>query len=172
MIEKSKELAFLLRHDTEYNWGEHGWRQVKDLIDNHEYTMDMLETIVDTDNKGRYEFNEDHTMIRARQGHSINVDVELQKTVPPKTLYHGTATRFIDKIRQEGIKKMTRNYVHLTSNLQTAKMTGERHGKPIIIVIDTYRMHLDGIDFYLARNNVWLTEYIDPKYFHIMDDSF
>lgn len=110
LIRKSKHLAFLLRHDTEYQFDEHGWRDVKDLIKNHDYTMAELEDIVANNDKQRYEFNTQHAKIRARQGHSINVDVELQETVPPDILYHGTATRFLSSIYDKGILCETRQY--------------------------------------------------------------
>ncbi|WQJ53460.1 MAG: RNA 2'-phosphotransferase [Wendovervirus sonii] len=162
--EKSKELAFLLRHDTNYQFDKHGWRTINDLIDNHGYTFDMLDKIVSTDKKGRYEYNDDKTMIRACQGHSISVNPDLKEAIPPDTLFHGTATRFIEAINNEGIKKMSRNYVQLSENIETAQDVGKRHGSSVVLMIDTKKMHEDGIKFYLSSNNVWMTEYIDPKY--------
>lgn len=165
-VEKSKELAFLLRHDTDYEWeGTHGWRKVEDLILNHDFDLAEIQDIVATDNKNRYELSEDKTMIRARQGHSIPVDVDLTETEPPDYLYHGTATRFEDSIRKNGIKKMTRQYVHLSADFDTAIKVGQRHGKPVVIAIDTKRMNEDGIKFYLSSNGVWLTDFVDPEYF-------
>lgn len=166
LLEKrGKELAFLLRHDTEYQFDEHGYRTVKDLIDNHDYTMELLVEIVETNNKKRYEFNEDKTLIRARQGHSISVNVDLKETTPPDVLYHGTATRFIDSINAEGLKKMSRQHVHLSSDYQTAINVGSRHGKPTVITVDTKKMSEDGCKFYLSNNGVWLTDFVDTKYF-------
>jgi putative RNA 2'-phosphotransferase len=164
LIRKSKHLAFLLRHDTEYQFDEHGWRDVKDLIKNHGYMMAELEDIVANNDKQRYEFNTQHTKIRARQGHSINVDVELQENVPPDILYHGTATRFLSSIYDKGILGETRQYVHLSPTKEIATKVGSRHGKPYVLGIDCKRMVSDGIKFYLSRNGVWLTKYVDPKY--------
>lgn len=162
---KSKELAFLLRHDPNYEFDKNGWRKVRDLIDNHRYTRAELEYLVENDNKGRYEFNEDKKKIRARQGHSIAVDVELEEKEPPMLLYHGTSSRFIDQILKEGIKKMNRLYVQLSEDIETAKIVGERHGGSLIIFkIPAKAMYDSGIKFFLSRNGVWMTEFVDPKY--------
>lgn len=161
---KSKELAFLLRHDRDYDWDAVGWRSVSDLVSNHGFSAAMLDEIVAKDNKGRYEFNEDKTFIRALQGHSIPVDPGFEEKLPPQVLYHGTATRFVDSIRETGVQKMTRNMVQMSDNVDTAKSVGSRHGVPYILEIDTVKMVEDGIKFYQSKNNVWLTSYIDPKY--------
>jgi len=164
LIRKGKHLAFLLRHDTEYQFDEHGWREVSDLIKNQGYTMKELEEIVETNNKQRYEFSDDKKKIRARQGHSIPVDVELKETTPPDVLYHGTATRFLDSILKQGILKGTRLYVHLSDTIETAKKVGIRHGKPAVLFLDAKQMVADGVKFYLSNNGVWLTDYVDSKY--------
>jgi putative RNA 2'-phosphotransferase len=161
---KSIELAFLLRHDKNYKFDEHGWREVDDLLKNHGYTLDMLEDIVENNEKKRYEFSEDKRLIRARQGHSINVDVELEECIPPEFLFHGTSEDVIDKILEEGIKKQSRLYVHLSDEPGIAKKVGDRHGKSAVLVVESGKMSKDGIKFYLSRNNVWLTDYVDPKY--------
>lgn len=167
LVKKGKHLSFLLRHDTEYQFDKHGYREVKDLVKNHGYTKAELIEIVETNDKQRYEFNNDKTKIRARQGHSINVDVELKETTPPDVLYHGTATRFLDSIMKTGINKMSRNYVQLSNDIDTATTVGSRHGTPIILKVDSRKMSDDGIKFYLSNNNVWLTEYVDTKYIEI-----
>lgn len=167
LVKKGKHLSFLLRHDTEYQFDKHGYREVNDLINNHGYTKAELIELVETNDKQRYEFNNDKTKIRARQGHSINVDVELKETTPPDVLYHGTATRFLDSIMKTGINKMSRNYVQLSTDIDTATTVGSRHGTPIILKVDSRKMSDDGIKFYLSNNNVWLTEYVDTKYIEI-----
>ena len=164
IIRKGKRLAFLLRHDEEYQFDEHGWREVSDLIANHGYTMELLEEIGETNNKKRYEFSEDKTKIRARQGHSINVDVELKETTPPDILYHGTAETTVPTILKEGIVKGNRLHVHLSQTEETAINVGKRHGKPAVLQIDAKQMASDGIKFYLSNNGVWLTEYVNVKY--------
>lgn len=165
IITRGKELAFLLRHDKEYKFDKHGWREVSDLIKNHHYTMDELNEIVETNDKKRYEFSDDKKKIRARQGHSIAVDVELKETTPPNVLYHGTATRFIGSINKKGILKGTRQHVHLSETINIAKNVGKRHGTPCVFEIDTKQMFDDGCKFYLSNNGVWLTDFVDKKYF-------
>ena len=164
IIRKGKRLAFLLRHDEEYEFDEHGWREVSDLIANHGYTMELLDEIVETNNKKRYEYSEDKTKIRARQGHSINVDVELKETTPPGILYHGTAETTVPAIMKEGIKKGSRLHVHLSQTEETAVNVGKRHGKPAVLRINAKQMSEDGIKFYLSNNGVWLTDFVSLKY--------
>ena len=164
LIQRGKRLAFFLRHDKNYPFDEHGWREISDLTTNHGYTMDELKEIVATNNKQRYEFSEDMTRIRARQGHSVHVDVELEEKMPPDMLYHGTAKAFLDSIMEKGIIKGNRLYVHLSSTKETATNVGKRHGEPVILAIDAKRMAEDGHHFFLSRNGVWLTDYVDPKY--------
>ena len=162
---RSKLLAFLLRHDKNYDFKDDGWREVSDIIKNHGFTRKKLEDIVVLDDKGRYEFSFDKKRIRARHGHSLDVQIAQKKKTPPDVLYHGTATRFLDKIYNEGLMKMTRQYVHLSPSRKLAVSVGIRHGKPALIYIDSKRMSEDGIDFFLSDDNVWLVEHVDPKYF-------
>lgn len=165
----SKYLAYLLRHHPEVanlNMDKNGWVEVDELIANTEgnFTRENLEKIVRTDKKRRYSFNEDESKVRANQGHSINVDVELDEVIPVFKLYHGTADKFLDSIMKEGIKPQTRQYVHLSRDYDTAVKVGARHGNVVVLEIDTKAMVEDGIKFYLSANGVWLTKYIDPKY--------
>jgi len=168
LIHMGKQLSFLLRHDSEaFSNGlidKHGWRKVSELVKDHKYTKYLLDDIVKTNNKQRYEYNEDETLIRARQGHSINVDVNLSEITPPDILYHGTATRFLDSILEKGIVKGNRLYVHLSKDEETATSVGARHGRPYVLKINAKKMYEDGIKFYLSNNNVWLTDYVDVKY--------
>ena len=168
LINKGKHLAFLLRHDENaFKSGiidKQGWRNISELVKNQGYTKEILEEIVETNNKKRYEFNQDKTKIRARQGHSINVDVELAEAIPPTILYHGTSTNALEGIYKQGINKMGRLYVHLSKDEETALKVGSRHGKPYALKINTEQMYKDGIKFYLSNNNVWLTEFVDKKY--------
>ena len=164
LISRGKRLAFLLRHDKNYSFDKHGWREISDLITNHGYTMDELKEIVETNNKQRYEFSEDMTRIRARQGHSVHVDVELEEKLPPEVLYHGTGEQSLASIQEQGINKGNRLHVHLSATKETAVNVGKRHGKPVVLVIDAKRMVEEGHKFYLSRNSVWLTDYVDVKY--------
>ena len=111
---------------------------------------------------------DDKFYIRANQGHSIrSLEMDYKPVVPPDVLYHGTATRFLDSIMKTGINKMSRNYVQLSTDIDTATTVGSRHGTPIILKVDSRKMSDDGIKFYLSNNNVWLTEYVDTKYIEI-----
>lgn len=167
IIKKSKHLAYLLRHDKEYEFDKNGWREVRDLVHNHGYTEKELEEIVKNNNKQRYEFNTSHTKIRARQGHSIIVDVELQEAEPPKILYHGTSTKFLKSIFRDGINGGKRLFVHLSHTKEIAYEVGLRHGSPYILEVNCEKMVEDGIKFYLSRNGVWLTKYVDVKYIKV-----
>ena len=162
----SKFISLILRHKPEeigIALDSHGWAKVEELINGINNSgriidMETLEEIVRTDNKKRYSFNADKTLIRANQGHSIKVDVEFKELEPPSTLYHGTATKSIASIKTQGIKSMSRLYVHLSKDFETAKQVGSRQGKGVVLLIDTKRMYEDGIKFYLSENGVWLTE--------------
>jgi len=172
LTEKSKFLSLILRHKPEaigISLDRHGWADVNELIDgmNKHATsmnMSMLEEIVRTDSKQRYSFNEDKTKIRANQGHSIKVDVELEEKEPPSILYHGTATRFLGNITKQGLLPMSRLYVHLSKDMETATKVGIRHGSPVILEVDAEKMYKDGYKFYLSDNGVWLTEKVPPQY--------
>lgn len=164
LTRKSKELSYLLRHDSTYQFKENGYRTVLNLVKYHGFTEEMLNEIVNTDEKGRYEFNNDCTLIRARQGHSVEVDVQLEEKIPPFWLYHGTSIKTLDVILKDGIKSMSRQYVHLSFDVETAMNVGKRHGIPVVLVIDTKKMSEDGIKFYVSNNNVPLVSYVDPKY--------
>ena len=126
--------------------------------------MDMLEEIVRTDNKQRYSFNEDKTLIRANQGHSIPVDVELKKAVPPDILYHGTGEKYVSSIDKEGLLPKSRLYVHLSKDIETAENVGRRRGKEIVYRVKSGQMYWDGYKFYLSENGVWLTKEVPIKY--------
>lgn len=164
LINRGKKFSYLLRHDTSYAFEEHGWREVSDLVANHGFTMEELREIVDTNNKQRYEFSEDMTRVRARQGHSIQVDVELAEAMPPDVLYHGTAKEYADSIMKQGVLKGKRLYVHLSTTVEMATKVGQRHGEPAVLAIDAKRMSEGGIKFFLSRNGVWLTEFVDAQY--------
>ena len=164
-VHKEKSLAFLLRHDRDYAFDEHGWRRVDDLVSNHGFTLEELQHIVKNSNKQRFEFSDDGQAIRARQGHSVNVDVVLAETIPPEWLYHGTPKVNLPSILEKGICKMNRNHVHLSETIETASNVGARRGKDFVVLsVKAKQMHEDGFVFYLSRNQVWLTEHVPAKY--------
>lgn len=159
---QSKRLAYLLRHSTLPN--QQGWMEVKLLLSEHNFTESELTEIVDTDTKGRFEFSEDGSLIRALYGHSNGVSIEYQELTPPATLYHGTAKKYLNTILTEGLKPQSRNFVHLSENHDMARSVGERHGEPIILHIETAKILQNGGIFYKAQNGIWLTKFIAPEY--------
>lgn len=163
----SKFISLILRHKPEtigIKLDKHGWADVKELLKGVNISMEELEHIVDTDEKQRYSFNDNKTKIRANQGHSIEVDLELEPIEPPEYLYHGTATKFIGDIMKNGLQKQSRQYVHLSKDLDTAKKVGVRHGELVLLRINTLDMYRDGYKFYLSKNGVWLTDLVPVKY--------
>ena len=169
----SKFLSYVLRHHPELiglNLDEQGWTNVDELItksrrDSYQgFTFEELDEIVETNDKKRFIFNEDKTRIRANQGHSIDIDLALKPQQPPEFLYHGTAQKNIDSIIEKGIEKRNRQHVHLSLDKETATKVGMRHGKPIILTINSGKMFEDGILFYLSENGVWLTDFVEAKY--------
>lgn len=168
----SKFLSYVLRHHPELiglYLDENGWANVDELItksknDTQGFTFEELCEIVETNDKKRFIFNEDKTRIRANQGHSIEINLNLKPQQPPEFLYHGTAHTNIDSILENGIEKRSRQHVHLSLDKETATKVGMRHGKPIILTILSGKMHQDGILFYLSDNGVWLTDFVDFKY--------
>ncbi len=167
LIRKSRNLSKILRHDPEsvgLSLDKNGWAKVSDLLSVLKINKDELDHIVETNDKKRFEYDEFEQKIRARQGHSIDVDVELQLFVPTGFLYHGTATRFLDSIMKNGISKQSRNHVHLSDNTTTASKVGQRHGDPVLLQIDAVQMYRDGFYFYKSNNGVYLTDNVKPKY--------
>lgn len=171
LTDTSKFLSLILRHKPEtieIKLDEHGWADVSELISGisktRPFDMKMLEEIVRTDNKQRYSFNEDKTLIRANQGHSIPVDVELEKKTPPEFLYHGTGEKFVSSIDKEGLLSKSRLYVHLSKDIDTAVKVGSRHGKPVVYRVAAGKMADDGYEFFLSVNGVWLTKAVPAEY--------
>ena len=171
-----KFISKILRHHPEIigiTLDEHGWANVEELIigiknaGHPDFCLSDLEEIVETNNKQRYSFSDDKTLIRANQGHSIPVDVELPVVSPPEILWHGTGKKFVPSILQQGILRMNRLYVHLSPDRDTATKVGRRHGKPVLLRVNARQMEKDGYQFYLSVNGVWLTKEVPVKYFEI-----
>lgn len=166
----SKRLSFLLRHCQEplYIALEGGWANVRTILQALNINRETLEKIVVNDAKGRYAFDYTGQKIRANQGHSIpGVVVEMEQTEPPELLYHGTATRFLDEIMREGLKPMRRQYVHISSDFETAVNVGSRHGQPVVLEIRAKEFVADGNKLFCSANGVWQAEAVAKKYFTI-----
>lgn len=165
-------LSLVLRHQPQaagIDLDKNGWADVEALLrgvnaTGRKINREILEEIVRTDEKGRYSFDVTGKKIRANQGHSVSVDVELKEKLPPEFLYHGTASRFLDAIFAEGLKPMSRLYVHLSPDVATAVKVGKRHGKVVVLTVESGKMADDGITFYQSANGVWLTKRVLPKY--------
>lgn len=171
LTQTSKYISLILRHKPEaigISLDEHGWANVNELIAGvsrtHPLTMEQLEELVRTDDKQRYTFNHDKTRIRANQGHSIPVDVELQETPPPDILYHGTGHKYSKEIDRTGLISKSRLYVHLSEDISTAINVGSRHGTPVLYKIMARKMYADGHTFYRSVNGVWLTKKVPAEY--------
>lgn len=172
--DRSKQLAYLLRHDKEaWRLGKidpNGWRNTIELEDFYGYTKEELQDIVDTDSKGRYELSENKLHIRALQGHSIPVEIDsIEETIPPEILYHGTPEKNKESILEKGLLKSSRLYVHLSADYETAKNVGERRSGPTIVFkIKAAEMSRAGIKFWKSKNGVWLCSCVEPKYLEVI----
>ena len=168
----SKFLSLVLRHQPEVislALDENGWANVDELIkkcNTHGHKIDLaaLKHAVETNNKKRFSFNETFGKIRASQGHSIEIDLGYTATLPPKTLYYGTATKNVGGISLTGLEKRSRQHVHLSRDIETATKVGQRHGQVFIFEVDAGRMHADGFEFFISENGVWLTDNVPVKY--------
>ncbi len=172
LIDISRYMCLILRHKPGVigiTLDSHGWADTRKLVEgiakkHSGFNMEMLEEIVRTDNKQRYSLSGDKTRIRANQGHSVPVDVELKKADPPEILYHGTAEKYAASIRREGIISKQRLYVHLSKDEATAVTVGKRHGKPVVFEVKSGEMQRDGYEFFLSENGVWLTKRVPASY--------
>jgi putative RNA 2'-phosphotransferase len=168
----SKFMSLILRHDpgaADIALDGRGWAVIDEMLagmarKGYPITRQVLDEIVAEDGKQRYTISDDGLRIRANQGHSMAVDVELEELRPPAVLFHGTASRFADAIRRDGLKAMSRQHVHLSIDEPTAIIVGKRHGKPVVFRIDARRMADAGIKFLRSANNVWLVAAVPPEY--------
>lgn len=167
LTDTSKFLSYVLRHEPQViglTLDSEGWGNVDALIAaaaQHGRTLDraLIEQVVITSDKKRFALSADCACIRAVQGHStISVAISFSEKVPPEVLYHGTAERFVESIRREGLKPGERQYVHLSEDIKMSATVGQRYGKPVVLTIDAKAMHGQGFKFYQAENWVWLTE--------------
>ncbi|MGY3581476.1 putative RNA 2'-phosphotransferase [Bradyrhizobium sp. USDA 4341] len=168
----SRFLSFVLRHNPgsiDLQLNEEGWVRIDELMRKAKavgkgFRRDDLLEVIATNDKQRFTLSPDGQRIRAAQGHSIAVKLGLEPLEPPPRLYHGTASRSLDAIWSDGIRPQRRQQVHLSLNRETAERVGQRHGKPVVLVIDADAMHREGFKFYQADNGVWLTDHVPPAY--------
>lgn len=171
----SKFLSFVLRHQPDainLTLDSQGWASVTELIDKAKpqitLTHELIKkTVIDND-KNRFSLSKNEQYIRANQGHSIKIDLKLMPEEPPTFLYHGTATRFLDSIKQEGLKPGKRHHVHLSKDIATATDVGQRYGKPVILQVSAGAMRQQGLEFFLSNNGVWLTVHVSPNFLSVI----
>ena len=178
-VKTSKFLSFVLRHKPEaigLHLDGEGWASVDDLIacaasDGKELDRAVIESVVATNDKQRFELSDDGSRIRARQGHSLPVDLGLEPQVPPELLYHGTASRSLASIRGTGLVKGERHHVHLSQDVASARAVGQRYGRPVILRLQAGRMARDGFEFFLSTNGVWLVNRVPPEYIEFPEED-
>jgi putative RNA 2'-phosphotransferase len=174
LISKSKFLSLVLRHDPAVIGlilDQYGWADIDNLLinaqqHNIQITPEELTEIVETNEKKRFDLDVVKNRIRANQGHSIVVDLELTPTTPPEQLFHGSAVKNRKSILENGLIRGKRQYVHLSADIVTAKTVGSRRGSPIIFCVESRKMNQGGFLFYLSKNGVWLSEQVPSEYLH------
>jgi putative RNA 2'-phosphotransferase len=172
LVEISKFLSFVLRHNPQaigITLDAEGWVSVDELLaaaarHGQSIRREQLDEVVATNDKKRFAFSPDGRLIRANQGHSVEVDLGLAPVEPPELLYHGTVERFLDSIHEKGLIRGKRHHVHLSADRETAVRVGQRSGRPVVLVVESGRMHRDGHKFFRSENGVWLTETVPSTY--------
>ena len=168
----SKFLSLVLRHNPDkigIEVGPAGWTEVTALLRSFEenglsLTRSELDRVVHSQGKKRFSYSEDGKYIRANYGHSIPVDLDSEPEMPPETLFHGTAARFLPGIRENGLLSRNRQFVHLSADRASATEVGQRHGRPVILRILANRMYRDGYQFFRSDARIWLTRKVPTAY--------
>ena len=172
LVKTSKFLSLVLRHKPGtigLVLDDEGWASIEDLLERAQESgkslnRPELEEVVANNDKKRFSISDDGARIRARQGHSVQVDLGLAASEPPETLYHGTVERFLDSIQQAGLLPKGRQQVHLSATLDVAESVGSRRGEAVILEVEASRMSADGHSFFLSENGVWLSDAVPPEY--------
>ena len=172
LVPTSKFLSLVLRHKPEtigLELDAEGWAAVDELLElasraGKEISRDVLFEVVDRNDKKRFAVNADRSLIRASQGHSIEVDLGLSPSQPPAILFHGTITDFMPSIQQQGLRPGRRQFVHLSADETTAKTVGARRGRPVILTIEAAKLAATGHEFFVSANGVWLTKAVPPEF--------
>ena len=178
-VKISKFLSYHLRHRPDLlglELASGGWVEVNKLLvaakkSGFSFTLAELKQVVAENDKQRFSFNNKGDLIRANQGHSVQVDLELDVAVPPDILYHGTYQKVVAQIKKQGLKKMQRHHVHLSADLQTAIRVGARRGYPVIFQVDALAMCNAGHTFYCSENQIWLTEVVPACYLKLLSSN-
>lgn len=177
--QRSKILSYWLRHmpeDAGIKLDSEGWASVQAILNalNRKFgpfDSAMLEQVVHENDKQRFEYSEDGSKIRARQGHSVSVDAGWVRKLPPDTLFHGTVEKFLNPIFEKGLKPMNRHHVHLSADLETASKVGQRRGKPVVLSVAAKEMADEGFEFSMSSNGVWLVAVVPPRFLTRIDQA-
>lgn len=175
--ELSKEVSYALRHAPwkyELEMDKNGWVEVNQLLDAlhrdekwKDIQLSDLIEMIETSDKKRHEIVDGK--IRAYYGHSIPMHIKKEKQQPPNELFHGTARRFLENIENNGLLPMSRQYVHLSIDIETAFQVGKRHdNKPIILKINALEAWNNNVTFYRGNEKVWLSDNIPFEYIQIV----
>ncbi len=172
LYQTARFLSLALRHRPDKAGiclDNQGWVAIDSLLrglskSGHAISREELTQIVEENDKQRYAFNGDRTMIRASQGHSVKVALGYAPMTPPDLLYHGTVERFLASILQSGLKPKNRHHVHLSADRETATKVGSRRGEPVILTVQAKAMYLEGFEFFRSDNGVWLTASVPPRF--------
>lgn len=153
-----------------------GWVRVDELLAACQraglpISFEQLVEVVVTNGKQRFAFDESRQRIRANQGHSVEVDLELSPLEPPPVLFHGTAAQTLPAIRRDGLLRMSRHHVHLSADVATARTVGARHGRPVVLKVDAAALHQAGFVFFRSQNGVWLVEHVPPRFLDELDGA-
>lgn len=179
LVKISKYLSYHLRHRPDkigLELTSDGWVAVNELLaaakkDRFPISRDELEEVVANNDKKRFSFDAKGKYIRANQGHSVEIDLQLEPTIPPDVLYHGTGEGAVESILNTGLNKMSRHHVHLSKDINTARTVGKRHGRPVVFAINAAKMQEAGYNFYCSENGVWLVDMVPPEYLAIASSS-
>lgn len=170
----SKFMSLVLRHRPEtigLQLDPSGWVSIRKLLEGMRaqgkpLTREQLNAVVAENDKQRFEISDDGSQIRARQGHSVAVDLGYDEVEPPELLRHGTPMQFVAAIRKQGLTKQKRHHVHLHEDPNMASIVGSRRGEPVVLTVDAKKMAAAGYKFYVTENNVWLTDCVPPEFIH------
>lgn len=171
MKNESRKISYLLRHNPEdLEMDKEGWVDTMALLEKLNLDMEHLMEIVENNDKNRFSFNEDWTKIRANQGHSakLGLNITFKEVQFPSTYYHGTEFLVKNSILKHGLQARNRAYVHLSKDVNTAVNVGNRHTKRgdavMVLEIDGNQMKRDGYKIYESENGVILVDDVPPKY--------
>jgi putative RNA 2'-phosphotransferase len=168
----SKFISLVLRHDpgaAGLTLDAHGWVRVRDLCRALEergqrLDLELIDHMMVTSDKPRWELTPDQKYIRALHGHSVALEFDYEPATPPEVLYHGTVRKFLEPIGAEGLVPGSRQFVHLASESSAAAEVARRRGKPVVLVVDAARMAADGHAFFHTASGIWLTAHVPPTY--------